>query len=162
MTRSDEDPAGPGCRPTRWPAPAPRAGHRRGPPDRRVRPRPGPGPSPVPRAGAPPPGTGLLLSQTSAEQYPLCAFVLRLLCLRRQRPQALTESYPMSATATMLLISTDQDLIKSVRGVAASLSGLPLEVLAEVGQACTQLERDQVALAMIHLPAGGDPASVQH
>ena len=61
---------------------------------------------------------------------------------------------------TALLVSTDPLFIRTAAAGLASVPHLRLEVCREPGEALARLQRDDVALGMVHLAAAGDDAAV--
>src|SRR5437660_7710058 len=62
--------------------------------------------------------------------------------------------------ATVLFVSNESSLIDVVKKVSQSISNLSLEVCHEIDDACSQVERNNPALILIHLPEHGDEAEV--
>jgi DNA-binding NtrC family response regulator len=61
---------------------------------------------------------------------------------------------------TALLVSTDPAFIRTVKAGIASIPYLRLEVCREPAEALARLQRDEVALGMVHLMATADDAAV--
>jgi len=62
--------------------------------------------------------------------------------------------------STMMLISSDPSLVRSVAEVVNSIGGFALEVFEEVEQVCTQVGREDVLIVLYHLKEGGSVAGV--
>jgi two-component system response regulator HydG len=60
--------------------------------------------------------------------------------------------------ATTLLISSDPALDQTVRGVTQPIGGLRVAVVADADAACARLERDDAAVAVVHVTRESDAA----
>jgi DNA-binding NtrC family response regulator len=66
----------------------------------------------------------------------------------------------MKKKPVVLLVSADLPLIGTIRGVIGSIGNLELRVLRGVDEAGSEVARDGVALALVHLGCGGDAGEV--
>ncbi|HEV3167193.1 MAG TPA: sigma-54 dependent transcriptional regulator [Isosphaeraceae bacterium] len=64
--------------------------------------------------------------------------------------------------STVALISEDAALIETMRGVVGSIGNLRLEILAQIEEACSQLEGSGHALVIAHLTQSVDSSGVTH